>query len=226
MPTTIKFGKLFAKSPFKPVRKHMALASECAALLPAVMQAFFTGDRETLEEIRQTIGEQESAADKILEGLQRRLPAVTSMPLERRDLLDVLEMQEGIANRTQDIAGLLMDLPLEVPANLQQPMMRLIDRCVAATGGAYEIIKLIEKLSEGAFRGVQAEETLQLIQDVITMESEADSVSSEITRLLFAHCREMEPVSVVFLYQLVAWIDDLADFSEKLALRSQLLVTR
>jgi hypothetical protein len=30
----------------------------------------------------------------------------------------------------------------------------------------------------------------------------------------------------VFLYQLVAWIDDLADFSEKLALRSQLLVTR
>jgi hypothetical protein len=30
----------------------------------------------------------------------------------------------------------------------------------------------------------------------------------------------------VFLYQLVGWIDDLADFPEKLAIRSQLLLAR
>jgi len=34
MPTTIKFGQLFAKTPFKPVRMHMGLATECVAFLP------------------------------------------------------------------------------------------------------------------------------------------------------------------------------------------------
>ena len=37
MPTTIKFGKLFSKSPFKPVKKHMGLATECVAVMPAAM---------------------------------------------------------------------------------------------------------------------------------------------------------------------------------------------
>jgi uncharacterized protein Yka (UPF0111/DUF47 family) len=94
------------------------------------------------------------------------------------------------------------------------------------TRGAYEIIKSIEKLAEGGFRGPQAEATLQLMQEVTAIESEADVASSEITRVLFAHFPEMDPVAVVFFYQLVGWIDDLADFSEKLALRSQLLLGR
>ena len=37
---------------------------------------------------------------------------------------------------------------------------------------------------------------------------------------------EMDPVSVVFLYQLVQWIDDIADYAEKLAIRSRLLLAR
>jgi uncharacterized protein Yka (UPF0111/DUF47 family) len=36
----------------------------------------------------------------------------------------------------------------------------------------------------------------------------------------------MDPVSVVFLYKLIGWIDDLADYSEKLAIRARLLLAR
>jgi len=226
MPTTIKFGKLFAKSPFKPVRKHMDLASGCAAFLPAAMQAFIQGDKEKLREIRQGISELEADADRILVELQRRLPAAMYMPVARRDLFDVLEMQEAIANRMQDIAGLMLDLPLDVPQEIHEPLMHLIDRCVAATEGANEVVRSIEKLVESGFRGPQVEATLQLIQEVIAIETEADAAGSEVTRLLFAHCREMDPLAVVFLYQLVGWIDELADFAEKLAMRSQLLLAR
>jgi len=226
MPTTIKFGKLFAKSPFKPVRKHMGLASDCAAFLPAAMRAFIKGDKTALADIRQGIGELEADADKILVELQRRLPAAMYMPVERRDLFDVLEMQEAIANRMQEIAGLMSDLPLDVPQDMHEPVLHLTDRCVAATGGAYEIVKSIEKLIDSGFKGPDVEATLQLIQEVIAIETEADAASSEITRSLFAQCRGMDPVAVVFLYQLVGWIDDLADFSEKLAVRAQLLLAR
>ena len=36
----------------------------------------------------------------------------------------------------------------------------------------------------------------------------------------------MDPVSMIFLYQLIGWVDDLADYSEKLAIRARLLLAR
>ncbi len=226
MPTTIKFGKLFARSPFKPVRMHMGLAADCAAFMPAAMQALLGDDRETLKDIQLSICQLNADADKLLLELQRRLPASIYMPVERRDLFSVLEIQQAIAERMQEITTLMLDLPLDVPDGMHKPVRHLIDRCIAATGGAYEIVRAIEKLIDSGFKGPQVDAILQLIQDVIAIASEADAASRETTRVLFAHCRDMDPVAVVFLYQLVGWIDDLANFSEKLAVRSQLLLAR
>ena len=226
MPTTIKFGKLFAKSPLKPIRKHMRIASESVAFLPDVTQAFFRNDRESLEESRQTVCELAADADKLLEELRRRLPDARCLTLEWRDLFDMLDMQEAITNRMQEVSGLMLDLPMDVPKDMHKPLLHLVDRCVASTEVAYEIVKLIEKAVEAGFKGAQVEAARQLVQDVVAIGTEADAASSETTRVLFVQCREMDPVAVVFLYQLVGWIGDLANFSEKLAVRSQLLLVR
>ena len=226
MPTTIKFGKLFTRSPFKPVRKHMRIASECVTFLPDAMQAFFRDDRESLLESRQAICDLAADAGMLLGELQQRLPDARSLTLEWRDLYGVLEMQECIVRRMQQITGLLLDLPMDVPKNLRKPLLRLVDRCVAASETAYEIVKLIDKAIEAGFKGPQIEAARQLIREVVAIETEADTASSEVTRLLFAGYREMDPLAVVFLYQLVGWIEGLADFSKKLAIRSQLLLGR
>jgi predicted phosphate transport protein (TIGR00153 family) len=226
MPTTIKFGKQFTKSPFKALRKHMRIASESATFLPEAMQAFFRNDREALQETRQTVSELTADADQLLKELQQRLPDATNIPLARRDLFDVLELQESIARRMQEITALLPDLPVDVPSQMRKPLKRLADRCVAATEVAYEIVKAIEKVVEAGFKGAQQDAARQLVQDVVAIGSEADALCAEITRMLLAESREMDPVAVVFLYQLVGWIDDLANFSQKLAIRSQLLLIR
>jgi predicted phosphate transport protein (TIGR00153 family) len=226
MPTTIKFGKQFTKSPFKALRKHMRIASESATFLPEAMQAFFRNDREALQETRQTVSELTADADQLLKELQQRLPDATNIPLARRDLFDVLELQESIARRMQEITALLPDLPVDVPSQMRKPLKRLADRCVAATEVAYEIVKAIEKVVEAGFKGAQQDAARQLVQDVVAIGSEADALCAEITRMLLAESREMDPVAVVFLYQLVGWIDDLANFSQKLAIRSQLLLFR
>jgi uncharacterized protein Yka (UPF0111/DUF47 family) len=126
----------------------------------------------------------------------------------------------------QEITALLPDLPMDVSRDMRKPLMRLVDRCVAATEVAYEIVKSIQKVVEAGFKGAQLAAARQLVQDVVAIRSEADTLCGEITRMLFAQCREMDPLAVVFLYQLVGWIDDLANFSQKLAVRSQLLLTR
>jgi predicted phosphate transport protein (TIGR00153 family) len=226
MPTTIKFGKQFKKSPLKPLRKHMRIASETATFLPDAMQAFFGNDSEALEKTRQAVSELVADADQLLRELQQRLPDAKDFPLDRRDLFDVLDMQEAIARRMQEITALLPDLPADVPRDVRKPLMRLVDRCISATEVAYEIIKVIEKVVEAGPQGAQLDAARQLVQDIVAIRSEADVHCGEITRMLLAQSREMDPLAVMFLYQLAGWIDDLAGFSQKLAIRSQLLLIR
>lgn len=226
MPTTINFSKLFGKSPFKPMKKHMSLANECAMHMPSAVEAFFNGEKETLKEIKFSISQLESDADKILEELQSRLPKSMFLPVDRRDLLEVMEVQEMIADRTEDIIGLMIDLPMDVPEELRPPITRLASRVTDAVDGAYHIIKQLENLVETGFKGPHAEKTQALIHDVIGIETDADKIGTDIAHALFAHAKSMDPVSVVFLYRLINWIDDLADYSEKLAIRTRLLLAR
>ena len=226
MATTINFSKLFGKSPFKPMKKHMSIANECAMHMPSAFEAFFNGDKETLKEIKHSITQLEDDADKILEEMQSRLPKSMFLPVDRRDLLDVLEMQESIADRTQDIIGLMLDLPMDVPEEMQKPVMRLVNRVTDAVHGGYQIVKAFEDLVETGFKGPHVEKTQGMIHDVVKTETDADSITIEISHALFAHAKSMDPVSVVFLYQLIGWVDDLADYSEKLAIRSRLLLAR
>ena len=55
---------------------------------------------------------------------------------------------------------------------------------------------------------------------------ETDILGLELTRVLFRHEDEMKPVSVVFWYQLIQWIGDIADYSEKVGDRLRLLIAR
>jgi predicted phosphate transport protein (TIGR00153 family) len=226
MPTTIKFGKLFSKSPFKPVKKHMGLATECVAVMPAAMQALFRGDKAALRGIQLSVNDMEADADRILVEMTQRLPEAIYLPFERRDLFDVLEIQQSITSRTQDIINLMADFPLDVPDEMHNPLLRLVERCIAATAGAFEIVRAIENLIDCGFKGPQVEAILLQIQEVINIETEADAAARKATRSLSAHTGDMSPAPVVLLYQLVGWIDDLANYSQKLAIRSQLLLAR
>ena len=224
MPTTIDFAKLFGKSPFKPMKAHMKIANECAMHMPSAVEAFFKGDKETLKDIKRSVFQLEADADNILEELQSRLPKTMFLPVDRGDLLAVMEAQESIADRTQDIVGLMIDLPMDVPEELQKPIGLLTNRVTDAVDSAYQIVKGIEDLVETGFKGPHVGKVQSLIHDVVRIETDADTIGIEIAHSLFAHAREMDPV--VFLYQLINWIDDLADSSEKIAIRSRLLLAR
>lgn len=226
MATTLNLAKLFGKNPFKPMKRHMKLALECASCMPEAIEAFSNGDKVKLREIKEHVVQLERDADAIYAEIQDRLPSSVFTPVARHDLLNVLEMQEAIADRSEDIVGLLLDLPLQVPPEIQPSLLRLTRRCVDATAKAREIVKLIDLLLQTGFKGPSVDVMKAAIQDVLMIETDADSICNELTHELFSHCKELDAVSVVFLYKLIGMIDDLADFSEQLAVRSRILLAR
>ena len=125
MVKTSAFTSLFGRSPFKPMQEHIGVAARCAAEVPKLFEALAAGDQEKVVAVKDRIYELEQEADEIKNELRAHLPKSLLLPVDRRDLLEVLDMQDSIADTAQDIAGLLFERPMEVPENLKDPLLAL-----------------------------------------------------------------------------------------------------
>ena len=75
-------------------------------------------------------------------------------------------------------------------------------------------------------KGKEAAKVEDMVSELNKIEDETDKLGMALTQSLFAHEDEMKPVSVMFWYQLIQWIGDLADFAEKVGDRLRLLIAR
>ena len=226
MRTTNPIMSLFGKSPFKSLQLHMRAVNGCVAEVPALFQAVIDGDSSKLEEQKNRIFEHEQKADEIKNELRDHLPRSMFLPVDRRDLLEVLGMQDSIADTAQDIAGLLVERNMEVPQGMAEPLMKLVGRCLDACEHAGRIIEEMDELVEMGFRGAEAEQVEKMVADLNGIEEETDQMGMELTRTLFSQEDAMKPVSVWFWYQLIQWIGDLGDYAEKVGDRLRLLLAR
>jgi predicted phosphate transport protein (TIGR00153 family) len=226
MKSTNPMAALFGKSPFKPIQEHMRIVTDCVGEVPALFQALVDGDQAKLETQKAVIFEKEHAADALKNELRGRLPKSMLMPVDRRDLLEVLGMQDSIADTAQDIAGLLVERRMEVPEGMGEPLMALVSRCLDTCNQAGKIIEELDELVEMGFRGREASQVEDMVAELNRIEDETDEMGMALTRSLFAQEDSMKPVSVMFWYQLIQWIGDLADYAEKVGDRLRLLLAR
>jgi predicted phosphate transport protein (TIGR00153 family) len=226
MSSTNPFANLFGKSPFSALQGHMRVVLECVNQMPALFVALASGDHNEVAAVKEIIFEKEEEADKIKNELRNRLPKSLFMPVDRRDLLEVLQMQDSIADTAQDIAGLLVERPMELPEFLQEPMFTLTHRCVDVCEMSAEIIEELDELLAMGFRGKEASRVEEMVTALNKLEDETDELGLELTRRLFQHEDEIKPVSVMMWYQLIQWVGDLADYAEKVGDRLRLMIAR
>jgi predicted phosphate transport protein (TIGR00153 family) len=226
MKTTNPMSALFGKSPFKPIQMHMRVVIECVAEVPPLFQALIDQDQAKLEAQKNLVFEKEQAADEIKNQLRGHLPKSLLMPVDRRDLLDVLAMQDSIADTAQDIAGLLMERKMDVPQDMAEPLMAMVTRCVDTCNQAGKIIEELDELVEIGFGGREASKVEEMVESLNKIEDETDEMGMQLARSLFAQEDSMSAVSVMFWYQMIQWIGDLADYAEKVGDRLRLLLAR
>jgi predicted phosphate transport protein (TIGR00153 family) len=217
---------LFGKSPFKPLQQHMRVVIECVGEVQPLFQALIDNDLEQLEEQKNSIFLKEREADAIRNAICDHLPRRMLLAVNRQDLLDLLAMQDAIADTTQDIAGLLVERRMEVPAGMAEPLMRLVARCVDTCGQAHQLIERLDELLKTGFRGLEAKRVEAMVVELGNMESDTDVMGMALTRALFSEEDKLKPVSVMFWYQLIQWVGNLADYAEKIGDRLRLLIAR
>jgi len=220
------FSKLFGQSPFTALQQHMLVVQECAHEVQPLIEALVAGDQAEVERRKTRIFELEADADQIKHELRASLPKSLFMPVDRRDLLEVLLLQDTIANVAQDIAGLLIERKMTIPDFLRDPLIVLTTRCVDTVDHSAKVIGELDEMLAIGFRGREVDRVDEMLKELNKIEDETDELGIALARALFDHEDELKPVSVMMWYQIIEWVGDLADYAEKVGDHLRLLIAK
>jgi predicted phosphate transport protein (TIGR00153 family) len=208
------------------MQEHMRVVVECAHNVQPLIEAVAAGDQNRVTELKDRIFEKEAEADAIKHQLRANLPKSLFMPVDRRDLLEVLTLQDTIANVAQDIAGLLFERKMSIPDFLGEPLITLTARCVDTVDLSSKVIEELDELLAIGFRGREVDRVDEMLVELNAVEDETDELGIALARALFQHEDELEPVSVMMWYRIIEWVGDLADYAEKVGDHLRLLIAK
>lgn len=220
------FGSMFGKSPFKPIQDHMAKSHECAESLIPFLEAAIGKDWKLAADKRKALTKLENEADKLKRSVRMHMPKSLFLPVPRSDLLDLLGMQDQVANAAKDISGLMMGRKMEVPESMSESLLAFANEAVATSAQALKAINELDELIETGFGGREVELIKRLIKELDRLENNNDKTEIKIRKTLFKIEKDMPPVDVMFLYKVIESIGELADRAQKVGSRLQLLIAR
>ncbi|MFV1982703.1 MAG: TIGR00153 family protein [Thiohalomonadales bacterium] len=217
---------LFGSSPISPLQKHMSKVQECIEELIPFFDAALSQEWKTATKHQQKIAKKENEADELKKALRLNLPKGLFMPVSRRDLLEVLTMQDRIANKAKDIAGIIIGRQMVFPKGTKSIMMKFIKRCVDASAQAKKAINELDELVETGFRGKEVKLVASMIKKLDKIESDTDDIQVDIRFELFKKEQDLPAVDVMFLYKVIEWVGDLADISQRVGSRLELMLAK
>ena len=215
---------LFAKSPIKPLQEHMNTVLTCARELVPLCDALAAADHAEVAAIERRIDEAEGRADRLKNDLRAHLPRRLLLPVDRRDLLEILDLQDSIADTVQDIAQLMVQRKMTVPDSMRPALSELAAAVVRTCEHTDELINTLDELVEIGFRGREADRVEQMINELGRLEGRADELELQLQKAVFELESSESAVTVMLWYQLVGWIGDVADSAEKVGNRLRLLI--
>ena len=170
---------LFGRSPFKPIQAHMEKSRSCVERIKPVINSIIDNEPAEFDRVFKEISDLESEADVIKNDIRSHLPKSIFLPIDRRDLLEILDIQEELPDTVQDIAILLTLRPLKLPANMKEPLNNLIDEVATVCNQAADLVQEFDELVEPSFGGKEAEKVLAMIEQINADETVADELREE-----------------------------------------------
>jgi len=217
-------GKIFGASPVGPIQEHMDTCYQCAKELIAFFGHVQAEDWPQVEASREKIVALENKADDLKKKIRAQLPKSLFMPVPREDLLELLLVQDRIANRARDISGLVLGRRMHLPAAIQELFPAFLERNVEAAKMARKSIRELDELYETGFRGAEVALVEKLIDELDRLENDTDEMQIATRAALFAVEKELPPVDVMFLYRIIDLTGDIGDLAQRVGRRLEVLL--
>ncbi|WP_199609465.1 TIGR00153 family protein [Flocculibacter collagenilyticus] len=217
---------VFAKSPIKPIEEHINTVHQASERLLPFFAAVYNNDWDLAEKLHKEISEIEKEADVLKRDIRLQLPSGIFMPVERTDLLELITQQDKIANKAKDISGRVYGRRLEIPAQIQVDFKLYVQRCIDAVEQSRKAINEFDELLETSFSGREIDIVEKMISELDAIEDDTDSMQIELRKSLQTFEKDLNPIDVMFIYDIINWVGGLADEAERVGARLELMLAR
>jgi len=212
-------ARLFGRSPFAPLQTHMAKVALCVQRIVPLFEALAKKDYSLVASIAKEISKLEHEADLTKNDIRNHLPVGLFMPIARGSLLEILALQDNIADRAEDCAVLLTFSNLEILPTFADEFHLFLEKNLEAFACVDLIIKEMWQLLESSFGGKEAEKVDKLVEEVALKEHEADLLQRDLLKKMFTECDHMANPSFFLWMKVIQEVAALSDEAEKLANR-------
>ncbi|NGX58635.1 MAG: hypothetical protein K940chlam3_01543 [Chlamydiae bacterium] len=211
--------RLFGRSPFAPLLAHMELVSRCVSKIPDLFEALQKEDYEEVNKIALEISKLEHKADLTKNDIRNHLPKTLFLAMDRSRLLEILSIQDSIADVSEDISKMITLKPIKMLPSLKPNFDKYLKKNIEAFEGCHEIVKELHDLVESSFGGIEAEKVRDMVDDISVKEHEADLIQHELLKSLIASENELTYATFFIWQNVFSLIASISNLSEKLANR-------
>ncbi len=220
----LNIARLFGKSPFAPLQSHMKKVANCVERLSDIFTAFSKMDMEKIEKLSADLSRMEHEADLTKNDIRNHLPKSLFLPIDRAHFLEILSIQDSIADKAEDIGILLTLRPLEPFQNFHGELVALFRKNEEVFIEAKRIIEEIDELLESSFGGIEAEKVKDMVEQTAQKEHEADKTGQVLMKKLFSQGDTLS-VPVFYLWmRLIEEVRAISHLAERLANRIRMVL--
>ena len=220
----LTIAKLFGKSPFTPLQTHMDKVACCVGELPAIFKALLDQDLDALERLGSHISHLEHEADLTKNDIRNHLPKSLFLPVDRGALLEILSLQDAIADQAEEIAHQAGMMKLPFPSSMRDDFDLFCSKNIEAFWLVRKVIQELEELLESSFGGIEAQKVKGMVEQIAFCEYEMVVIQNRLIKRLYQAGSEMSYPAFHLSLTLLEEIGRLACLSEKLGNRVRMLL--
>ncbi len=218
------FSRLFGPSPISPIQEHMETCERCVLSLVPFFEAVSASDWPDAEKRYLSVSDLEGDADELKKRVRLNLPRSLFLPMSRNNLLEIVQVQDRIANGAKDISGLMLGRKMRFPEEVNPALTEFLKASLDAVTIARKVVDELNDLVTTGFSGQEIELIEKMLEELDTAEHDSDVLQVKLRRALFDHEADMNPVSVIFLYRVIDQIGDIADDAQTVGNRMMYLI--
>lgn len=220
----LTIARLFGKSPFAPLQTHMDKVGSCLSELPSLFEAFLSGNETVMEIIFQKISRLEYEADLTKNDIRNHLPKSLFLPLDREALLEILSLQDGLADQAEKIAYLALMKKVDLPELFKRDFIVLCQKNMEVFWLVKQITKELDDLLESSFGGIEAEKVKGMAEQISFYQYEANVIRHKTIKALYNCGERLCHTSFHLIYSLIHEVGKLSQLSELLGNRIRMLL--
>ncbi len=216
---------IFGASPVRPLEQHMDIVYRCAKKLRPFINAVIKRDLKRMAEVRAQIEVLENEADDLKKRIRLNMPKSLFMPVPREDLLELLLVQDKIANRTRDVSGIIVGRKMKIPKEIASSYGEFVGCNIDAVKQARKSVRELDELFTAGFKGAEVKLVGELIEELDRLETLTDAQQTELRAEVFEIEKSLDPIDAVFLYRVIELTGEIADMAERVGRRLELLLS-